>query len=104
MSRYRIGQSTLEYAVLIVIIIAALLGVNIYMKRGLQGKMRATTDEIGSQYAPGNVKAEWHLQTDGAHKETSKTDGSSKTDWTSDETQTKYGKETIKGDDTFWKP
>ncbi len=103
MSRYRMGQSTLEYAVLIVIIIAALLGVNIYMKRGLQGKMRATTDEIGSQYVPGKVNSEWHMATDGKHNESSKVDGSSETKWTEDEKQSKDGKETITVTDKLWK-
>ena len=30
------GQSTLEYAVLIVVIIAALIAMQVYLKRGLQ--------------------------------------------------------------------
>ena len=32
------GQSTLEYAVLIVIIIGALLTIQVYIKRGVQGR------------------------------------------------------------------
>src|ERR1041385_7121717 len=51
----RKGQSTLEYAVLIVIIIAALLAMNQYIKRGLQGRLKSSTDDIGEQFSPGNT-------------------------------------------------
>ena len=51
------GQSTLEYAVLIVIIIAALLAMNQYIKRGLQGRLKSATDDIGDQFSPGNTNS-----------------------------------------------
>jgi uncharacterized protein (UPF0333 family) len=47
------GQSTLEYAVLIVVIIGALLAMQVYVKRGVQGKLRESTDSIGDQFSPG---------------------------------------------------
>ena len=47
------GQSTLEYAVLIVVIIAALIAMQVYLKRGLQGRMRESSDQIGEQFSPG---------------------------------------------------
>jgi len=47
------GQSTLEYAVLIVVIIAALIAVQVYLKRGIQGRMRQSSDQIGEQFSPG---------------------------------------------------
>lgn len=47
------GQSTLEYAVLIVVIIAALIAMQVYLKRGIQGRMRESSDQIGEQYSPG---------------------------------------------------
>ncbi len=43
------GQSTLEYAILIVIIIGALITLQIYIKRGLQGRLKSATDDIGEQ-------------------------------------------------------
>lgn len=46
------AQSTVEYAVLVACVVAALLGMQIYMKRGIQGKLRQGSDEIGEQYAP----------------------------------------------------
>lgn len=49
----RKGQSTLEYAILVLIVIVALLAMQTYMKRGLQGRMRESTDNIGEAYSPG---------------------------------------------------
>jgi hypothetical protein len=48
------GQSTLEYAVLIIIVIGALLSIQVYIKRGIQGRLKSATDDIGDQYSPGN--------------------------------------------------
>lgn len=44
------GQSTLEYAILIVIIIGALLTLQVYIKRGIQGRLKSATDDVGEQY------------------------------------------------------
>ncbi len=49
------GQSTLEYAVLIIVIIGALLSIQIYIKRGVQGRLKSATDDIGDQFSPGNT-------------------------------------------------
>lgn len=59
----RKGQSTLEYAVLIVIIIAALLAMNQYIKRGLQGRLKSSADDIGDQFSPGNTNVHRTVQT-----------------------------------------
>lgn len=53
--RKRKAQSTLEYAVLIIIVIGALLSIQQYVKRGLQGRMRQAADDIGDQYSVGNM-------------------------------------------------
>lgn len=48
------AQSLLEYAVVICIIIAALISMRVYIKRGLQGSLRANADSISSAYySPG---------------------------------------------------
>ena len=49
------GQSTLEYAVLIIIIIGALLSIQVYIKRGVQGRLKSASDDIGDQFSPGNT-------------------------------------------------
>ena len=47
------GQSTLEYAILVVIVILALIGIQSYLKRGISGRMRESTDQIGEQFEAG---------------------------------------------------
>lgn len=50
------AQSSLEYAILIVAIVAALLGMQIYTRRGLQGRLRSSADELSiQQYEPKNM-------------------------------------------------
>jgi len=49
------GQSTLEYAVLIVIIIGALLTLQVYMKRAVGSNLKKNADDIGDQYSDGNT-------------------------------------------------
>jgi cytoskeletal protein RodZ len=53
--RSRRGQSTLEYAILIVIVIGALIAIQFYIKRGVQGRFKSSTDDIGDQFSPGNT-------------------------------------------------
>jgi hypothetical protein len=48
----RHGQTVLETAVLIVILVAALVAMQVYMKRGIQGRLRENMDSIGGQYDP----------------------------------------------------
>ncbi len=49
------GQSTMEYAILIIIIIAALLSIQMYIKRSVQGGLKSSSDDIGEQFSPGNT-------------------------------------------------
>ncbi len=53
MKKNRKGQSTLEYAILIIIIIAALLSLQTYVKRGVQGRLKSATDDVGDQFSGG---------------------------------------------------
>jgi len=53
------GQSTLEYAVVIAVVLAALLAIQIYVKRGVQGKLRSSTDSIGEQYSAGQTTSKY---------------------------------------------
>ncbi len=50
--RYRKGQTTLEYVVLLIIVMGALLAISNYFKRGLQGRWKAAIDDMGEQYDP----------------------------------------------------
>ncbi len=44
------GQSTLEYALIIAVVVGGLLAMQIYMKRGMEGRMRKSADDIGKQF------------------------------------------------------
>ncbi|MFA6217553.1 MAG: hypothetical protein WDL87_07915 [Candidatus Omnitrophota bacterium] len=47
------AQSTLEYAVIIAVVVGALIAMQVYVKRGLQGRLRQASDDIGDQFSPG---------------------------------------------------
>lgn len=49
---YPQGQTTLEYAILAIVIISALVGMQRYFQRGVQGKWRESLDSLGKQYDP----------------------------------------------------
>jgi Flp pilus assembly pilin Flp len=49
----RSAQTTLEYAILIGVIAAALITMQIYLKRGYQGKIKSGADSMGEQFSPG---------------------------------------------------
>ena len=44
------AQSMLEYTVLIIIIIAAIITMQTYIKRGFQGRWKQAVDDLGEQY------------------------------------------------------
>lgn len=49
------AQSSLEYAILIIIVLGALLSIQVYIKRGIQGRLKTATDDIGEQYKSGGM-------------------------------------------------
>lgn len=51
------GQVSLEFAILLVSIVAALLAMQAYIKRSVQGKLRQSADELGGQYDPNTTES-----------------------------------------------
>jgi len=49
MERRRDGQALMEYAVLIDLVVAALVGMQVYTKRGIQAGIKEAADQIGDQ-------------------------------------------------------
>ena len=47
------AQTTLEYAILIGVIVAGLIAMQVYVKRGFQGKLKENADSMGTQFSPG---------------------------------------------------
>lgn len=46
------GQTLVEYIVLLIIVMGALLAIGNYFKRGLQGRWKTAVDDLGDQYDP----------------------------------------------------
>ncbi len=57
----RKGQSTLEYAMIISIVVAGLLLMQYYVKRGYSGKLKSASDEMGEQYDPNAVTSNFTI-------------------------------------------
>jgi hypothetical protein len=53
--RARRGQSILEYATLLALIVSALLIMQFYVKRAYQGRLKDEADQVGQQYSPGHT-------------------------------------------------
>ncbi|MBZ0165293.1 MAG: hypothetical protein K8I00_00700 [Candidatus Omnitrophica bacterium] len=64
------GQSTLEYAILIIIIIGALLSIQVYIKRGVQGRLKGAADDIGDQFSNGNTNVIKKMVTSSQSRDT----------------------------------
>ena len=56
LTKCRKAQSTLEYALLVGVVVGVLLTMQNYLKRSMQGKLQSTADEMGEQYSPGDTK------------------------------------------------
>jgi hypothetical protein len=59
------AQSTLEYAIIVAVVVGALLTIQIYIKRGIQGRMRSSTDNIGDQYSAGVTTSRYVTSDEG---------------------------------------
>lgn len=64
------AQSTLEYALLIGVIVAGLIAMQMYLKRGYQGRLRESTDQIGEQYSPEHTASTTTITKSGTTTET----------------------------------
>ena len=88
------GQSTLEYVILAGFVVAALIAIGVYMKRGIQGRLRESTDQIGQQYSVEHTTSEYTTNTDIDQKEVLSSGGVT-TNTINKNTQTKTGSETV---------
>lgn len=61
--RRKKGQSTLEYGVIIAVVVAGLIAMQTYIKRGLQGRLRQASDDIGEQFSPGYTTGNYIVNT-----------------------------------------
>lgn len=89
----KMGQSTLEYAILVVVVIMALIAIQAYLKRGIQGRMRDSADQIGEQFAPGDTTYNFTTKTYSKTNETQ--DAWTTTTRYDDSWQERTGSETV---------
>lgn len=96
------GQSTLEYAILIIIIIGALLSIQVYIKRGVQGRLKSATDDIGDQFSPGNTNVVMTMRTSSKSSDTF-LNGVTKSELLADEkTFDQMNSDILNVDQEFW--
>lgn len=93
------GQSTLEYVILFGFVVAALLAMGVYMKRGFQGRLRESTDQIGEQYSPGQMSGSFTTRVDIDQQEVQTSGGQSVTT-INQYKQTRTGQEEASGFDS----
>ena len=55
--RNRKGQTIIEYTVIIIIILGVVISMKDYVKRGVQGRWKSATDDVGDQYDPQYVNS-----------------------------------------------
>lgn len=86
----RKGQSLLEYALLSAVVIAVIIAIQLYVKRSVEGKFKASADQIGEQFTTNeNYVVETTRQT--ARKEQTLADLTAAADgeaWSKSEIQT----------------
>lgn len=82
----RRGQSTVEYAVLLAIIISAFIAMQYYVKRAWMGRARTVTDQqIGRQWDPFAASGKSSVTTSTHQKQLLDTKGHSTTELTAAE-------------------
>ena len=100
--RRKKGQSTLEYAVLIIIIIGALLSIQVYIKRGIQGRLKGAADDIGDQFSVGNTNVISTMTTSSRTKDKFKSGVSSSTLFGNEVTRTKTNAYVMNVQQEYW--
>jgi len=88
------GQSVLEYAMIIAVVVGALLAIQIYMKRGLQGRLRESSDQIGEQFDAENTTVN-RATTHGGTTTQTVTPAGVTTSTTTGETRTESGSDVV---------
>jgi len=64
------AQSTLEYALIVAVVVGGLIAMQVYVKRGLQGKLKESADQLGEQYSPGYTTGDVTVTTTSTTNET----------------------------------
>ena len=104
-ARNRSGQSMAEYAIVLTVVVGAIIAMQLYVKRGLQGKVKDATDNVGSglglpqntnQYEPYYASSDYNVKQEQKGRDDFRTGGSVYRD-TGQEDTTRTGKSTTAG-------
>lgn len=91
------GQSTTEYAVLLALVATAIIAMQVYVRRGLQGRIKGLADQISgdkgiTQYEEGRTMSSYNITQEGNIFQTYRGGAAS---ITQGETVTRRGNETV---------
>jgi hypothetical protein len=91
------GQSTVEYVVVVAVVIAALLASTIYSKRAKMGDLGRATDQVGQQFNPHQYASKFNTSYGVTRIETREFNGLSKSaiKLTTEEKQSRDGAERL---------
>jgi Flp pilus assembly pilin Flp len=90
------AQNTLEYAVLIAVVAGALIAMQLYMKRAVQGHLQSSADDVGEQFSiSGLDEMHYNATSNSTTKETFE-DGLTKSVLQGTETGSEYFNVTLK--------
>jgi hypothetical protein len=87
------AQSTLEYAIIIAVVVAGMVAMQVYLRRGISGKMRTSADSIGDQFDPATSTGSFSTNSTSSSNEVVETTGVTGTNMT--QTQTRTGSENM---------
>jgi hypothetical protein len=90
----RRAQSTLEYAIIIAVVMAGLWMMQHYLKRGYQGKLKSAADQMGDQYDPAAYTSHFQLLQNSTVEQRT-IDRAQNTNYTGDEVNSKIGTENL---------
>ena len=91
------GQSTVEYVVVVAVVIAALLATTVYMKRGKMGDLGRATGQVGAQFNPHQLASKFATESASTRQELQVTSGARASIIVPDttETQSRVGAERL---------
>ena len=90
----RRAQSTLEYAIIIAVVMAGLWMMQHYLKRGYQGKLKDAADQMGEQYDPSAYTSHFQLLQNSTVEQRT-IDRAQNTNYTADQVNSKIGNENL---------
>ena len=111
----RKAQSTLEYAILVALIAAAIVAIQVQLRQRVEGRLKQSGEEIGDRYATGDTYSDYYTTFDSTSREQTRAAANedyagqgalnmSKTTTTSTTNQTRIGIDHIAPDEnvTWW--